>query len=162
MPHELYERLADHSGLLSHVIDGHETLHHISGHVEGAIGHAEAAGAASHFPVVGPAIVIGLAVGLNCLEYRRGNVTLDQSLRRIGERGALAVVASASGWAAVALAHEPVIGLPISIAVRLAGGQYLHNRRRKELLQGYIDTVVDSRTHLKTLLQRPLLEGATT
>jgi hypothetical protein len=48
VPHELYERLADHPEMLGHVVDGHETLHHINGHVADAVGHAEAAGAIGH------------------------------------------------------------------------------------------------------------------
>ncbi len=160
VPHELYERFADHPDLLGHITDGHQTLQQLNERVTDAIGHAEGAGAVAHFPFAGPAIVVGLAIGLNCLQYRQGKVPLERALRNIGERGTLAVISSASGWAAVALSHEPFIGLPISIAVRLAGGQFFHNRRRKELLQKFIDTTIDSRRHLNGQLQRPLLEGA--
>jgi hypothetical protein len=161
LPHELYDRLADNPELLSHAIDGHETLQTLNGYVADSAGHAEAVGAATDFPIVGPAIVIGLTIGLNCLEYRRGRVTLEQALRSVGERGALAVIASASGWAAAALASEPFIGLSTSVAVRLIGGQFLHNRRRRELLQECVETVKDSRQHLEILLPRPLLESGT-
>jgi hypothetical protein len=159
VPHELYQRLADNPELLNHTIDGHETLQHLGGHVADSVGHAETAGAVAHFPVVGPAIVIGIAVGLNCFAYRRGTLTLSEAFRNIGERGALAVLASASGWVMAALAHEPFVGLPTSIAVRLFGGQFFHNRRRRELLQQFIETVKDSQTHLSLQLQRPLLNA---
>ena len=162
VPHEVYERLADHPELIGHIADGHETLSHISGHVADGIHHAESAGATSHLPFVGPVIAIGFMVGLNYIEYRRGKVTLEEALGNLRERGTLYMVSSAFGWAAVALAHEPFVGLPVSIAIRLLGGQFLHNRSRRELLQGYIDTVSDSRRHLAVQLQRPLLEGPTT
>jgi hypothetical protein len=160
VPHELYEKLADHHGVLGHILDGHETLGNINGHVAGTVGHAEVAGAANHFPIVGPAIVIGLAVGLNGRAYRQGKVTLEQALRNVGERGILAILASGAGWAMTLLAHEPFIGLPTSVMVRLLGGQYFHNQRRRELLTEFVKTVQDSRGHLELTLQRPLLEAA--
>jgi len=64
IPHELYEKLSDHPDAFSHILDGHETLHDLNGHVADSVGHAEAAGAL-HFPFVGPIVVIGLIAVLN-------------------------------------------------------------------------------------------------
>ena len=159
VPHELYERVADNSSLLSHLTDGHETLHHLNGHVSDAVGHAEAAGAVDHFPLVGPAVVIGLVAFSSWRRYRTGKVSADEALRDVRERGILAILSTASGWALAAIAHEPLIGLPTSVAFRLFGGQFLHNRRRRELLEKHITTVSESRRHLELQLKRPLLEG---
>lgn len=161
VPHELYEKLADNHNVLSHILDGHETLHHINGHLADAVGHAEAAGVAEHFPFVGPVLVIGAAAALNYRNYRQGRTTLADVLRNVSERGALAFFASGVGYAAVLIAHEPFVGLPTSIVARLFGGQFLHNRRRRELLTKYVETVQSSRTHLERQLQRPLFESPT-
>ena len=118
--------------MLGHIIDGHEKLANINGHVGDAVGHAEAAGAI-HFPVIGPALAISLAVWSNGRAYRKGKVSLEDAVRNVGERGALAIVAGAAGWGAVVLAHEPFVGLPTSIVVRLFGGQFFHNLRRRKL-----------------------------
>ncbi|MFY9976850.1 MAG: hypothetical protein WA252_13575 [Candidatus Sulfotelmatobacter sp.] len=159
VPHGLYEKLADHHEALGHILDGHETLEGINGHITGAVHHAEAAGAAAHFPIVGPAIVIGLAVGLNGRAYRQGKVSMEQALRSVGQRGILAVLASGAGWAVTLFAHEPFIGLPTSVMVRLLGGQYFHNQRRRELLTENLKAIRDSRGHLELQLQRSLLEA---
>jgi hypothetical protein len=157
VPHELYEKLADNHDALAHILDGHEGLHHINGHVMDAVGHAEAAGAAEHFPVVGPILVVVLAAGLNYRSYRKGKISPEEALRNIGERGILAVLASGAGWAAAVLAHEPLVGLPTSVFVRLFGGQLFHNRHRRELLDGLIGTIEESRSKLAVQIQRPLL-----
>jgi hypothetical protein len=161
VPHELYEKLAENHDAVSHILDGHEALGHLSGHVEDAVGHAEAAGAAEHIPFVGPIIVIGLAAALNYRSYRQGRMTPAEALRNVGERGALAFFASGAGWAAALLAHEPFVGLPTSVAARLFGGQFLHNRRRRELLTEYVETIRGSRKQLEGQLRRPLLEAST-
>ncbi len=157
VPHELYARLADNPDVFGHVLDGHETLQHLNGHMADAVGHADVADAAHHFPVFGPAIVIALAVSLNIKAYRQGKVTPDQALRNVTERGSLAILASGAGWAVTMLAGEPLLGLPTSLMVRLVGGQLLHNLSRRELLEGYIQTITHSLKHLESQIQRPLL-----
>ncbi|MGA8728539.1 MAG: hypothetical protein WB608_07290 [Terracidiphilus sp.] len=161
VPHELYEKMAENHDAFAHILDGHEALNNLNGHITDAVGHAETAGAAEHFPTIGPVVVIGLAVALNYRRYRRGRMTLSDLMRNVGERGALAVLASGAGWAAALLAHEPFFGLPTSIAVRLFGGQLFHNRRRRELLAGLVDAVSDSRRQLENQIQRPLLAAVT-
>jgi hypothetical protein len=161
VPHELYEKLADRSDALGRVLDGHETLQHIQGQVADAVGHAEAAGAAAtHFPVIGPAIVIGLAASLGFRAYRQGKITPQQALRNVGERGLLSILSSGAGWSLALIAHEPFVGLPTSTVVRLLGGQFLHNQHRREQLSGYVACVRDSRKYLQHHVRRPLLEGA--
>lgn len=160
VPHELYERLADNHDALAHILDGHEGLHNINAHVMDAVGHAEAAGAAEHFPIIGPVIVVALAASLNYRSYRKGKISPAEALRNVGERGVLAVLASGAGWAAAVLAHEPLVGLPTSVLVRLFGGQLFHNRRRRELLDGLIGSIEESCTKLAIQIQRPLLEAA--
>jgi len=160
VPHELYESLADNHDALAHVLDGHEGLHHLNGHVMDAVGHAEAAGAAEHLPVIGPIIVVVLAVGLNYKSYRQGKVSPEEAVRNVGERGLLTVLASGAGWAAALLAHEPVVGLPTSVLVRLFGGQLFHNRRRREVLDSLIGSIEESRWKLALQVQRPILETA--
>jgi len=157
VPHELYEKLANSHDALAHVLDGHEALNNLNGHLTDAVGHAEAAGAAEHFPIIGPALVTGLATALNFESYRKGRVSVAEALRNVGERGFLAVVASGAGWAVGLLAHEPFFGLPTSVVVRLFGGQMLHNRRRRELLALLVESVGDSRRQLEHCLHRPLL-----
>jgi hypothetical protein len=161
VPHELYEKLADNPDALGHILDGHETLPHINGYVADAVGHAEAAQAVGHFPIVGPAIVISLVVGLNYRAYRRGKISIEDALRNIKERGALAIIASGAGWATAILAHEPFIVLPTAVAVRLLGGQYLHNQHRRESFTEFVETIKESRGRLELQLQRPLLQALT-
>lgn len=159
VPHELYQKLADHHEALGHILDGHETLHLINGHVADAVGHAEAVGAAVHFPVIGPVLVIGIAAALNYRSYRQGRTTPADALRNVGERGALAILAAGAGWAAILLAHEPFVGLPTSVVVRLFGGQILHNFRRGELLERFIQNVKEAKVQLELHVRRPLLEA---
>ncbi len=159
VPHELYERVAEHPDVISHLANGHETLSHLNGHVADAVGHAEAAGAVGHFPVVGPAVVIGIVAFSNWQRYRNGKVSADDALRNVGERGILAMLSTASGWAMTVAGFEPFIALPTAMTVRLFGGQLFHNRRRRELLEKHIATVCESRRHLECQLLRPLLEA---
>jgi hypothetical protein len=161
VPHELYEKLSDQNDALSHILDGHETLHDINGHVADAAGHAEAAGATEHFAFLGPVFVIGMAAALNYRSYRQGRITPADALRNVSERGALAIFVSVAGHIAILIAHEPFVGLPTSILARLFGGQFIHNRDRRKQLTKFVETVQSSRTHLERLLQRPLLEAPT-
>ncbi len=158
VPHELYQRLADHPEMLSHVVDGHQALDHINGHLAEAVGHAEAAGIHFHFPI----FAIGFAACQNYSRYRKQKITLDEALRNVGERGMLAMFAGGVGWAAAALSHASLVGVPVSMGARLIGGQFLHNRRRRELLAEKIATVMDSRRHLELQIGRPLLDAAAT
>jgi len=160
IPHELYDKIVDQHDLVAHIIDGHEPLQHINGQVADAVGHAEAAGAAEHVPIMGPLIVICLAAALNFQSYRKGRITPAEALRNVGERGALAGFAAGAGWAAVLIAHEPFVGLPVSVVSRLLGGQFLHNRHRRELLEGLIGNAKQSRGALELQVQRPLLEAS--
>ncbi len=100
-------------------MNGNESLRHINDHLAGAVGHADAAAAADHFPVLGPLIVIGLVIGQNWSAYRQDRLTTGELVRIATERGGLALVAGGAGWAVAALAHEPIIGLPISVTLRL-------------------------------------------
>jgi hypothetical protein len=158
VPHELYDKLAGNHEVLGQILDSHETLAHVDGRVADAVGHAEFAGAATHFPIVGPAIVIGLTVGLNCRAYRQGKITVREAMRNVGERGFLAILASGAAWAASTLAGEPLVGLPTSVAIRLLGGQYFHNLRRRESLTGYVVAVRGSREQLERQLRRPMID----
>ena len=121
VPHDLYTKVVD-ADLLSHLTDGHESLVHLNDHVSDAVGHAESAGAAEHFPVIGPALVISMVAAANWKQYRSGKLSREEALRNIAERGSLSILASASGWALGALAHEPTLGLPTAVTVRLVGG----------------------------------------
>jgi hypothetical protein len=161
VPHELYEKLADNHDALAHILDGHDALQHINGQVADAVGNAEAAGASENFPVVGPVLVIGLATWLNYRSYRKGRITPAEALRNVGERGVLALLAAGAGWAANLLAGEPLVALPTSLLVRLLGGQFFHNRRRRGLIAQFVETVRDSRAQLERQLQRPLLGAGT-
>lgn len=154
VPHELYERLGDHQEMLGHLADGHDSLSHLTGQVTGATEHAEAAGIQFHFPI----IAIAFAAGQNFHRYRKGSVTIDQALRNVGERSALAVIATGAGWVAAAVSHATVIAIPFSMGARLLGGQLLHNRDRRQLLDSYIETVSTSRGYLERQLPRRLLE----
>jgi hypothetical protein len=161
VPHEIYEKLAANPDALAHILDGHEALNHLNGQVADAIAHAEAAGAAEHFPVLGPILVIGIAAVSNFQAYRRGRTTPAEALRNVGERGALALLACAAGWATTLAAGEPFVGLPTSMVVRLFGGQILHNLHRRELMAQHLESVRDSRRQIERQLLRPLLEAGT-
>jgi hypothetical protein len=161
VPHELYEKLAGNPDALTHILDGHEALGHLNGHVADAVAHAEAAGAAEHFSLAGPALVVGIAAVSNFQAYRRGRITSTEALRNVGERGALALLAFAAKWATILVAHEPFVGLSSSIVVRLFGGQILHNLHRRELMAEYLESVRDSRRQIEHQLPRPLLEART-
>ena len=155
VPHELYEKMLDHHDALGHILDGHELLNHLTGGVSDAADHAAAAGT-EHFPIIGPALVIGLVAWSNCQKYRRGHITPAEAVRNIGERTLLAILASGAGWAAVLLAHEPLVGLPTSVLVRIFGGQLFHNLKRRELLTQLVETVQESSNQLDRQLQRSI------
>lgn len=161
VPHELYAKMLDHHDALGHILDGHESLSNLTEHVGNATDHAAAAGA-EHFPVVGPALVIGLAAALSFESYRRGHITISDALRNVGERSLLAVLATGAGWLAKLAVHEPFVMLPTSIIVRLLGGQVIHNQKRRELLSNAISAAQDSRIQLERQLPRRLLESAKT
>jgi hypothetical protein len=154
VPHELYGRLAENPEMLSHIVDGHESFDHLTSHAASAAEHAEAAGIHFHLPV----IAIGFAAYENFSRYRNGNTSLEEALQNFGERSLLATVAGAAGWGAAILAHASLVGIPVSMAARLAGGQLLHNRRRRALLTRNLETVVSSRKKLQDQLGRCLLE----
>jgi hypothetical protein len=159
VPHEFYDRLADHPELFGQIVDGHQTLGDLTDHVTNASTQAEVAGHHLQFPVIGPMIAIGFAAGQSWKRYRSNSITLGEAFQNVGERGMLAVVASGSGWAVNALAHGTMVGIPVSMAVRLAGGQLLHNRRRRGLLSVYVETIASSTAILEKQLARPLLEA---
>ena len=157
VPPELYAQLGNHPEMLSHLMDGHESLHHLTGEVAGATDHAEVAGIHFHFPI----IAIAFAAGQNFHRYRKGDVTLEQALRNVSERSALAVIATGAGWVAVAATHATLIGIPVSMGTRIIGGQALHNWHRRKLLDLYTETVSSSRGCLELQLPRALLEANT-
>jgi hypothetical protein len=155
VPHELYERMGDHPELLSHLLDGHESLDHLTGQATVAADHADAAGLHFHFPI----IAIAFAAGQNFHRYRKGDVTMEWALFNVGERSALAVIATGAGWVAVAATHATLIGIPVSMGTRMLGGQLLHNLGRRKLLDSYIETASISRSCLELQVPRPLLEA---
>jgi hypothetical protein len=159
--HELYQRLADDHSALAHLLDGHEALAQVNGHIADAVGHVEAAGAAEHLPIVGPALVVCLASLLSYQEYRTGRVSVAEALRNVGERGVLAILATGAGWFVHLAAHSNLAALPATVSVRLLGGQFLHNRKRRELLGGLLQTIECSRIRLQRQLIRPLLPPST-
>jgi hypothetical protein len=157
VPHELYERIGDHPEVLSHLLDGHESLDHLTGQVAGAADHAEAAGINFHFPV----FAIMFAAGQNFHRYRKGSITIEQALLNFGERGALAVIATGAGWVAAAVAHVSLIAIPVSMGTRMLVVQLFHNRDRRKLMDTYIETVSSSRSCLELQqLPRLLLEAS--
>lgn len=157
VPHELYERMGGHPELLGHLLDGHESLGHLDAQVTGAADHAEAAGIHFHLPM----FAIGFAALGNYRRYRKGSISLDQAISNFAERSGLAVIAAGAGWAAAALAHATLIGIPVSMGTRMLGGQLLHNRGRRKLMDVYIETVSSSRICLELEhLPRPILEGS--
>lgn len=153
VPHELYEKLADHPALLDHVIDSRQHLDQLNDHVTHAVDHADAAGLHFHFPI----IAIAFAVGQNFIRWRVSRqITLREALQDTTERGVLALVSTGAGWALAALAHEPTVGLA-SIPVRLFGGQALHNWHRREELDQRLQAAHESIMALSLRVQRPIL-----
>jgi hypothetical protein len=108
----------------------------------GAVGDAHAG--VVHFPIIGPAVVIGMTAALNMQAYRMGRITLSEYLRKVGERGFLALIAMCSGWAAKIISKEPKVGLPVSLVVRYCGGQAMHNVKRHKKLSATVQDVEDS------------------
>ncbi|MFZ0745660.1 MAG: hypothetical protein WAM85_14710 [Terracidiphilus sp.] len=158
VPHELYEKLLEnHDTLIGHIVNGNEALGHLNDHVAGAVDHADAAAAADDFPILGPILVIGLVIGQNWSAYRQNRLSTAELVRKVTERGALGFIAGGAGWAVGALAHEPIIGLPVSVTLRLIGGQVMHNKHRRELLSRMVETVGKSYLQLECQLPRPLL-----
>lgn len=161
VPHELYEQLAQQPEFLEHLVDGHQNLTEVAGHVESAVDHAGDVGDSVDFPFIAPLVAIAVAAGQNWSKYRTGKITLQQMLQNAGERGLLAVIASAAGWVAATLAHSSLAGIPVAMTIRYFGRQLLHNRDRRRLLDMYIETVTTSTRRLQEQLPRALLEGAT-
>jgi hypothetical protein len=154
VPHELYEKIASHPELLDHFVDSHEQFAGLGEQMADATSAAEAAGIHFHIPM----LAIAFAVGQNFLRYRQGRVTLQQALRDTSDRSLLAIFATGTGWAAASLAHSSVFGIPVAFAARLAGGQFLHNRKRREILDGSLNCVVESLRALATQALKPVLE----
>jgi hypothetical protein len=154
VPHELYQRMADHPEILSHLIDGQQPLKDLTEHVSNAAEHADAADIHFHLPL----IAIGFIVAQNCMRYRKSTITLGEAVRNVGERGALAVIAVGAGWAAALLAHEPMVGAPVSFITRFFGRQAMHNYRRREHLAGSLEITTASIRMLRLQVLRPVLE----
>ena len=161
IPEDVYQHLTGHEDLLGHILDGHTSLIDLNSNMGDAVDAAQHAGAAAHFPIYGPILVIGLTVVMNWSKYRNKQMSLKEYLQNICERGALAGIASAAGLAANALAHEPFIGLPVSVAVRLVGGQALHNYHRREKLDQLVVIADESRNALTSGVQKYLPQWPT-
>jgi hypothetical protein len=124
--------------------------------VTGAVDHADSAGIHFHFPL----IAIAFAAGQNFHRYRKGAISMEQALNNFGERGALAVIATGAGWVVTAVTHATLIAIPVSMGTRMLGGQLLHNRDRRNLMDSYIESVSSSWTCLELeQLPRLLFEG---
>lgn len=158
VPHELYNQAATHPELVGHVIDGHGTLSSLNDSMAAAQGHATDAGL--HFPVIGPLIAIGLIAGQNYMDYRKGRKNLEEAVRNVQRRGALAIVATSGYWATTVLSGgNHFAGISVSVLIRTLGNQRLRNHERQELMKTYINSVRDSRLSLRAQTQRPLLEA---
>lgn len=156
IPEDVYDQLSGHESIFEHLMNGHVDLADINGTMNDAVGAAHDAGAAEHFPIAGPVIVIGLAAWMNWSKYRTKQMSLREYVQRITERGILSVIASGAGWAVTAISGEPLIAIPTSVAVRLTGGQVLHNYHRREKLDGMVTAINDSQKALKSRAQKYL------
>jgi hypothetical protein len=146
VPHEMYETLSQHSELLPHIIDSHQDLGHLTSHVTSAVSHADAAGIHYHAPVFAFAFV----VGQNYMRYRRGEVGLKSALQNVSERALLASVASLASWAVATLSGISLIGIPVGMGTRLVGGQMLHNRDQRKVIDAHMVIIRSSRLTLET------------
>lgn len=144
IPHELYDQLAGHPAL-GHLVDSHHSLHDLSQTVSEAANHAEAA--AVHFHV--PYIAIGYIAWQNCKRYRNGQVSLADACNNLLERSILSVIASGVGYAASAVAHKTIVGIPFAMGARLLGGQALHNREKRKVIDMHITIIQTSQLLLK-------------
>ena len=154
VPHDAYEALAIHPDLISNLIDGStQTLGALTQQVTDAADQASMGVDYVHLP----AIAIAFAAVQNYRAYRQGRVSLEEALSNFGTRSALATIASGLGWGAAAATHSTGVGIPVAIAARLVGGQFLHNRNRRKALQSLIANVLSSREKLQLQLPRPVL-----
>jgi hypothetical protein len=147
VPHELYHQLASHSEFASHLVDSHQHLDVLTGHVSHGLAHAAAA--VDHFHI--PGLAVAFAVCQSYKRYRNGEMTLNSALQNAAERSLLALVASGVGWAMHLAAHSTLVGIPFAMGTRLAGSQLIHNRDRRKLLDMEIQIVRSSREQLQLL-----------
>lgn len=156
IPEDVYEHLSGHESIFEHLVNGHVNLADVNGTMNDAVDAAHNAGVAEHFPIAGPIIVIGVTAWMNFQKYKHNQMPLKEYLQHITERGALSVIASGAGWAVTALAHEPFIGLPVSVGIRLLGGQALHNYHQREKLDCMVAAADESRNALTSGVQKYL------
>jgi len=159
IPTELYEhldKLGDHQELLQHLLNGHANLADIGDHVGHAVDAANAADPVGHFPIAGPALVIGLTAFMNWRKCRNRQMSALEYYRSIGERGILAFIATGAGHAVNLLAGEPFVGIPVAVVTRMVGGQVLHNVHRREELDKMVQNVDESIAQLSAAWQRHL------
>jgi len=153
VPHDIFERLSTMPGFGDHLIDGHGSLSGLTEHVESAADHADVADVHFHFPM----IAIAFAVAQNHSRWRKGNISGADAFKNIGKRSLLSIVATGAGLAVDSALHSTVIGIPVSMIARLAGGQLFHNRDRRKLLDAKIATVRESRELLELRIARTVL-----
>jgi len=145
VPHDLYDQLSRHPEFIGHLIDSNQHLSDLTAHVSDGVQQAEAAGIHFHIPVLAFVFV----AGQNCMRYRKGEMSLASALQNFGERSLLAVVASGVGWGVSLLVNKTIIGIPFAMTTRMFGGQLLHNRDRRKILDMRIEIVRSSRKTLQ-------------
>lgn len=145
-PHEAYLHAAHHVGVAGHLVDSHQSLAGLDATMHGAVEHAEAANPAGfHLPL----LAVAVAAGQGAYFWYRGRWTALEAVRRTSERGVLALLAEAAFALSLSLGVEPMVGLPVSLGVRVAGGQALHNRRRRREIQQATERVIALRRRLE-------------
>ncbi|SEG13254.1 hypothetical protein SAMN05421819_1898 [Bryocella elongata] len=153
VPHELYERMSAHPELLHHLVDGKAHLLEMNQRVAEGIHHADVAHVGFHIPVV----AIAFAAWESFSRYRRGELTREEEIARFFERSALATFANAAGWAAHVVTHSSLLTVPAGMMARMAGGQLVHNVRRRKILDAKMVIVRDSRLILASRkVQEPI------
>lgn len=147
--HELYAQLAADPILGPLLIDGHDHLTTLMHVVE-----VSADQASIHFGWLPVELALGFTAVQSFTAYRGKRRTLKDALANLGVRGILLFAARGAAYGAALATAEPLVGLPVSITVRLLGGQLLHNLEKRKKMRESLSDMDKSINELSTLSSR--------
>lgn len=149
VPHDVLEHFQNHTDMMSHLIDGHQTLDHLDHAMGIGVHHAEAA--AIHFHV--PYISVAFIVWTTFQRYRTGEISPMEALRKMTERITSSFLAVGAAYLAQAICHKSIIGIPVGIWVRYKTGKFFKKNELRRVIDQRIIFVREATSRLETELR---------